>query len=187
MLSQGIIGRKFKKLSSKTTRNANLWRQFLQLCMFEICLFLIPAPKALSSNLWSTDGLTVLARIEIVTILVYYQPSFNTHTHNETQWLTVACRCHFALRDISCRQSWHLLTPSQSDHTVGKSSADAGSLCSALTKVLTWKNLTVLPNKSRVIHFRVFLGAQHSYEVITTNFVSIDSKYCLMAPIGSGT
>ena len=40
-----------------------------------------PTPKAVSSDLRSTDGLTVLARIEIVTILVHYQPSYNTsHT-----------------------------------------------------------------------------------------------------------
>ena len=53
------------------------------------------APKAVSSELGSTDGLTVLARIEIVVILV----------NNETQF-------------------------SRGDHTVGKPSADAGSLCS---------------------------------------------------------
>ena len=41
----------------------------------------VPAPKAVSSDLVSTDGLTVLARIEIVAILVHYQPSYNTsHT-----------------------------------------------------------------------------------------------------------
>ena len=46
----------------------------------------VPAPKAVSSDLRSADGLTVLARIEIVAILVHYQPSYNTsHTHNETQ------------------------------------------------------------------------------------------------------
>ena len=67
-------------------------------------------------NLKSTDGLTVLAWIEIVTILVHYQPSCNTsHTmkvHYETQWPTAARRCHFVLRDVSCMQSWHLSTPS---------------------------------------------------------------------------
>ena len=31
-------------------------------------------------------------------------------THNETQWPTAAHRCHFALRDVSVRQSWHLWT-----------------------------------------------------------------------------
>ena len=41
----------------------------------------VPAPKAVSSNLQSTDGLTVLARIKIFAILVQYQPSYNTsHT-----------------------------------------------------------------------------------------------------------
>jgi hypothetical protein len=39
------------------------------------------ASKKVSSDLRSTVGLTILARIEIVTILVHYQPSFNTpHT-----------------------------------------------------------------------------------------------------------
>ena len=32
------------------------------------------------------------------------------HTHNETQWPTAARRWHFALRDVSRRQSCHLLT-----------------------------------------------------------------------------
>ena len=49
----------------------------------------VPAPKAVSSDLELTDGLTLLARIEIVTILVNYQPSCNTsHTikvHYEIQ------------------------------------------------------------------------------------------------------
>ena len=34
------------------------------------------------------------------------------HTHNETQWPTAARRWHFALRDVSHRQSCHLSTPS---------------------------------------------------------------------------
>ena len=38
----------------------------------------VPAPKGVSSNLRSTDGVTVLARIEIVAILGHYQPSYNT-------------------------------------------------------------------------------------------------------------
>jgi hypothetical protein len=33
-------------------------------------------------------------------------------THNETQWTTAARWCRFAMRDVSCRQSWHLSTPS---------------------------------------------------------------------------
>ena len=36
----------------------------------------VPAPKVVSSDLQSIDGLTVLARIEIVAILVHYQPSY---------------------------------------------------------------------------------------------------------------
>ena len=33
-------------------------------------------------------------------------------THHETQWPTTTRWCHFALRDVSCGQSWHLSTPS---------------------------------------------------------------------------
>ena len=41
----------------------------------------VPTPKAVSSDLRLTDGLTGLARIEIVAILVHYLPSYNTsHT-----------------------------------------------------------------------------------------------------------
>ena len=41
----------------------------------------VHTPKVVSSDLQSIDGLTVLARIEIVAILVHYQPSYNTsHT-----------------------------------------------------------------------------------------------------------
>ena len=43
----------------------------------------VPAPKAVSSDLQSTDGLTVLARIEIVAILIHYQPFYIT---SHTQW-----------------------------------------------------------------------------------------------------
>ena len=67
-------------------------------------------------NLRLSDGLIVLAWIEIVAILVYHQPSYNTsHTMKvryETQWPTVANRYHFVLWDVSCMESWHLLTPS---------------------------------------------------------------------------
>ena len=84
------------------------------------CYENVPTPKAISSDLRSTDGLTVLARIEIVAILQHF-------THNETQWPTAACRCHFALRDVSCRQRQ---TPSHprvpSEWPVP--SVDAGSL-----------------------------------------------------------
>ena len=51
----------------------------------------VPAPKAVSSDLRSTDGLTVLARIEIVAILVHYQPSYNTsHTLKLSEPLLLA-------------------------------------------------------------------------------------------------
>ena len=45
------------------------------------CLENVPAPKVVSSNLGLTDGLTVLARIEIVTILVHYQTTLLHFTH----------------------------------------------------------------------------------------------------------
>ena len=95
----------------------------------------VPAPKAVSSDLRSTDGLTVLARIKIVAILVHYQPSYNTsHTMKPSNPLlltdvTLRCRMYPAGKvDIS----QHLAIPGfpQSDHTVSKPSADAGSLCS---------------------------------------------------------
>ena len=51
----------------------------------------VPAPKVVSSNLRSADGLTVLARIEIVTILVHYQASYNTtHTMKPSDPLLLA-------------------------------------------------------------------------------------------------
>ena len=93
----------------------------------------VPAPQAVPSNLRSTDGLTVLARIEIH--LVHYQPSYNTsHTMKPSDPLLLAnitlhCGMYPAGKvDISR----HLAIPGfpQSDHTVGKPSADAGSLCS---------------------------------------------------------
>jgi hypothetical protein len=34
------------------------------------------------------------------------------HTHNETQWPTAARQWHFALWEVSCRQSCHFSTPS---------------------------------------------------------------------------
>ena len=41
----------------------------------------VPTMKVVLSDLRLTDGLTVLARIEIVAILVHYKPSYNTsHT-----------------------------------------------------------------------------------------------------------
>ena len=93
----------------------------------------VPAPKGVSSNLRSTDGVTVLARIEIVAILVHYQPYYKTsHTHTMKPSnallladVTFCCRMYPADKvDIS----QHLAIPGfpQSDHTVGKLSADAG-------------------------------------------------------------
>ena len=43
----------------------------------ESCHENVLAPKGVSSDLWLTDGLTILARIEIVAILVHYQQSYN--------------------------------------------------------------------------------------------------------------
>ena len=86
-----------------------------------------------SSDLWSPDGLTVL---EIVIILLYYQPSYKHFTH------TMKPIGPLLLDDVALRgrmypagkvnTSQHLAIPGfpQSDHTVGKPSADAGSLCS---------------------------------------------------------
>ena len=82
----------------------------------------------------STDGLTVLTNwLEIVAILVHYQPSYNTsHTMKPSDPLLltdVALRCGmYPAGKVDISQ--HLAIPGfpQSDHTVGKPSADAGSL-----------------------------------------------------------
>ena len=98
-------------------------------------MLMFPPRRRYHHNLQLTDGLTVLARIEIVTILVHYQPSYNTsHTMKPSNPLLLAdvallCGMYPANKvDIS----QHLASPGfpQSDHTVGKPSADAGSLCS---------------------------------------------------------
>ena len=97
----------------------------------------VPTPKAVSSDLQSTDGLAKLARTEIVAILVHYQPFYNTsHTMKPSDPLLlsqVTLRCWMYLAgkvDIS----QHLAVPGflQSDYTFGKPSVDAGSLCSLL-------------------------------------------------------
>ena len=55
------------------------------------CYENVPAPKVVSSDLRSTDGLTVLVRIEIVAILVHYQPSYNnSHTMKPSDPLLLA-------------------------------------------------------------------------------------------------
>jgi hypothetical protein len=41
------------------------------------CLVNVPSRRRYHHNLRLTDGLTVLAWIEIVAILVHYQPSYN--------------------------------------------------------------------------------------------------------------
>ena len=64
------------------------------------CFENVSTPKAVSSDLRLTDGLTVLARIEIVAILVQYQPSYNTsHTMKPSDPLllldvTLHCRMY---------------------------------------------------------------------------------------------
>ena len=67
-------------------------------------------------HLRSTGGLTVLARLEIVAILVYYQPSYKTsHTMKPSEPLLLADGIYPA---------------GKVDHTVDKLSADAGLLFS---------------------------------------------------------
>ena len=73
------------------------------------CFENVSTPKAVSSDLRSTDSLTVLARIEIVAILIHYQPSYNT---SHTQWNPVTQCCSPMSRNVFCRQNWHLSTPS---------------------------------------------------------------------------
>ena len=95
----------------------------------------VPAPKVVSFDLLSTDGLTILAWIEIIAMSVYYQPSHSTsHTMKPSDPLL--------LTDVTLRYGMHpagkvdisqdLAIPGfpQSDHTVGKAIADTGSLCS---------------------------------------------------------
>ena len=95
----------------------------------------VPAPKWYHHNLRLTDGLTISDNwLEIVAILVHYQPSYNTsHKTKPSDPLlladvTLCCGMYPAGKvDISR----HLAIPGfpQSDH-VSKTSADAGSLCS---------------------------------------------------------
>ena len=89
----------------------------------------VPAPKAVSSNLQLKDGLFVLARIQLVAILVHYhvyQPSYNIlHIMKPSDPLllpdvTLRCGMYPAGKvDIS----QHLAIP-------GFPQIDAGSLCS---------------------------------------------------------
>ena len=99
-------------------------------------MLMFPPRRLYHHNLQSTDGPTILANwLEIVAILVHYQPSYNTsHTMKPSDPLLladVALRCGmYPAGKVDISQ--HLATPGfpQSDHTVGKLSADAGSLCS---------------------------------------------------------
>ena len=78
------------------------------------CYDNFPAPMGISPYLRSTDGLTVLSRIEIVAILAHYQPSYNTsHTMKPSDPLLLAnvtLRCGmYPAGKVAI--SWHLATP----------------------------------------------------------------------------
>ena len=83
----------------------------------------VPSSKWYHHNLRSTDGLTISANwLEIVAILVHYQPSYNTsHTMKPSDLLLlvdVALRCGmYPAGKVDISQ--HLVTPGllQSDHT----------------------------------------------------------------------
>ena len=98
---------------------------------------MFPLLRQYHHNLRLTDGLTVLAWLVVRDSLHLgnYQPSYNTsHTMKSSDPLlladvTLRCGMYPAGKvDISR----HLAIPGfpQSDHTVGKPSVDAGSLCS---------------------------------------------------------
>ena len=99
------------------------------------CYDNFPAPMGISPYLRSTDGLTVLSRIEIVAILAHYQPSYNTsHTMKPSDPLlladvTLRCRIYPAGK-VDVFQHLAILGFAQSNHSVSKPSADAGLLCS---------------------------------------------------------
>ena len=87
------------------------------------------------ASLGKTDGLTVFARIEIVAILVHYQPFYNTsHTMKPSDPLQLAdvtlCCGMYPADKVDISQ--HLAIPGfhKSNHTAGKPSVDTGSLCS---------------------------------------------------------
>ena len=85
----------------------------------------VPAQKAVSSNLQSTDG---LARIEIV---AHYEQHFTMKPVDPMQLTDVTLHCEmYPAGKVDISQ--HLAIPGfpKSDHTVGKPSADAGSQCS---------------------------------------------------------
>ena len=120
----------------------------------------VPAPKLVSSDLRSTDGLTVLARIEIVAILVHYQPSYKT----------AARLCHFGLHDVSYRQSWHLSTLSQwqlyfRHHLQG--------LYTLVILLVKWQKYITVPwNICRDFHMR-FLSALCTANIFNVSVIYI--------------
>ena len=108
-----------------------------------LAMFMFPPLRRYHHNLRLTDDLTVLARIEIVAILVHYQPSCNTsHTIKPSDPILLAnvslhCGMYPAGKvNISRHQA--ILRFPQSDHNVGNPSSGAGSLC--ITKALRYQN-----------------------------------------------
>ena len=89
-------------------------------------MLMFPPQRRYDHNLRSPDGLTILANwLKIVAILAHYQPSYNTsHTMKPSDPLLLA--------DVTLHCRMYLAIPwfPQSDPTVGKPSANAGSLCS---------------------------------------------------------
>jgi hypothetical protein len=122
----------------------------------------VPAPVLF--GLQSTDGLTVLAQIKIVAILVYYQPFYNTsHTMKSSGPLLLAnvplhCRMYPSGKvDIS----WHLAIPvfPQSD-SVGKPIADIGSMCNE-AKQTTWPQVILKFQPPICLDYRSLQVSQH--------------------------
>ena len=106
-------------------------------------------------NLQSSDGLTVLSRIEIVAILVHYQPYYNTsHTMKPSEPLLladVALRCGmYPAGKVDISRHLAIRGFPQSNHTVGKSSAGAGSLCSETHCVVKHRRPPDLKSSSNV-------------------------------------
>ena len=62
-------------------------------------------------HLWCRWSDCIGYRIEIVWLYTINH-LITLQIHNETQWPTAAQWWHFTLRDISCRLSWHLSSPS---------------------------------------------------------------------------
>ena len=80
----------------------------------------VPALMLVSSDLRSTDGLTVLARIEIVAIMVHYQPSYNTsHKMKPSDPLLLAnVTLHCGMYPAGKVDSRYLAIPWQKELTV---------------------------------------------------------------------